>query len=213
MVLEEPKKQARYGWAEAWFGNAFAGLSFLVRPMYVSKEVLIRLSRALGNDVYFTRESNADILRNAPVTVQSLSAALYVILLSISLVVGVLYGFVTGAIMLLVAFAVPVLGLRMYNTYFNHGGGNRDEVIAEKIVEAASENDSVLAVVGDAHADGVRRAIPEEIEVKYYQPRYGRFSVTHLREMLLPFALVLLRTVGLYVVVLWLFFRLAPLLT
>ena len=82
--------------------------------------------------------------------------------------VGLIWGPVQGASLLLASFGIPVLTIRIYNTRFNRGERNRDELMAKKIQEALETNDSVLAIVGHAHADGVMDALPDDLDVDHH---------------------------------------------
>jgi fermentation-respiration switch protein FrsA (DUF1100 family) len=204
LVLEGTKNTGDYGVTEGWFQQAIAGMFYILSPLYVSKEILVDFAELQGANVYFTRESDAEVLRNAPLTMRVISASLYFLLLPSSVIVGLITGdYLAGAGFLAVSFSVPVLLLRFYNMEFNSGDQNRDEVMAQKIADAAEENDTVLAVVGAGHADGIIDALPKTLNVTYHPPEYGRASKEHLKEILIPLFQTFSLLLTLYLAILW----------
>lgn len=172
LVLEGSEQDAEYGILEFWFWYATTGLFYIAGPVYRSTdELLIRLARYQGIEIYSTRKSDADILRSAPVSLQGFAGLLYLVLVFASVGVGVVYGIGWGAVTLFFAFFVPVLGLRLYNTYLNPTTSNRDRIMAEKIVEAAENHDQILAIVGAAHARGVRDNLPDKFDVDFRETK------------------------------------------
>lgn len=172
LVLEVPEQEAEYDILELWFWYATTGLFYIAGPVYRSTdELLTRLARYQGTEIYFTRKSDADVLRAPPVSIQGLAGVLYLILVFASVLVGVVYGILWGAVILFFAFFVPVMGLRYYNMYINPTESNRDRLMAEKIVEAAGEHDQILAIVGAAHASGVRDNLPDEFDVDFRESK------------------------------------------
>jgi len=165
LVLEGSEKDPEWGITEGWFQQAIGGIFYVMGPLYLSKEILVEIARFQDADLYFTRESDAEVLRNAPRLVRWFSAFLYFLMLPSSVGVGLIWGPIQGASFLLVSFGIPVLTIRFYNTRFNRGKKNRDELMAQKIQKALEMNDSVLAIVGHAHADGVKDALPDDLDV------------------------------------------------
>jgi hypothetical protein len=204
LVLEGTENTGDYGVTEGWFQQAIAGMFYILSPLYVSKEILADFAELQGADVYFTRESDAEVLRNAPFTMRVISASLYFLLLPSSVIVGLITGdYLAGAGFLAVSFSVPVLLLRLYNMEFSSGDQNRDEIMAQKIAEATEENDTVLAVVGAGHADGIIDALPNTLDVSYYPPEYSRISKEHLKEILIPLFQMFSLLLTLYLAILW----------
>lgn len=160
---------------------------YILGPLYISKEILVDFAELQGANIYLTRETDTELLRNAPLHLRAIPAGLYFLLLSIGLAIGLLTGeYFTGASVLAGDFFLPVLLLRLYNTKFRSNALNRDELMAKKIVDAAKENDTVLAVVGFSHAEGIIESLPETLELCYHPPEYGRISKQHLKETLVP---------------------------
>ncbi|AJF27869.1 hypothetical protein SG26_19045 (plasmid) [Haloarcula sp. CBA1115] len=168
LVMEGSENNPEWGITEGWFQQAIGGMFYVMGPLYISKESLVEFAKYQDADLYFTRESDAEVLRNAPRLVRWFSAFLYFIMLPSSVVVGLIWGPVQGASLLLASFGIPVLTIRIYNTRFNRGERNRDELMANKIQEALETNDSVLAIVGHAHADGVMDALPDDLDVDHH---------------------------------------------
>jgi hypothetical protein len=171
LVLEGNEGDAEYRATEGWFQQALAGMFYVLSPLYISKEILVRFAEYQDATVYFTRASDAEVLRNAPKLVRLFSAVLYFLLLPGSIIAGLLLGYLWGAGILFFSFALPVLFIRIYNSRFNTDERNRDRIMAQKIEEATDAHDTVLAVVGGAHADGVRDALPDNLDVEYHPPK------------------------------------------
>ena len=92
---------------------------------------------------------------------------------------------------------------------FRSGNQNRDEIMAQRIAEAAEENDTVLAVVGAGHTDGIIDALPKTLNVTYHPPEYGRASKEHLKEILIPLFQTFSLLLTLYLAILWIMVNLA----
>jgi hypothetical protein len=204
LVLEGEESQGEYTMTEGWFQQAKTGMFYILSPLYVSKEIFVDFAELQEANVYFTRDSDAEVLRNAPFLVRAISAALYYLLLPTSVVVGLLTGdYVTGAGFLAISFIVPVLLLRWYNMRFQSKEKNRDQLMAEKITEAAEGNGSVLAVVGEGHTEGVLDALTDELDVTHHPPKYSRASREHLRDIAIPVFQMFSLLFTLYVFVVW----------
>jgi hypothetical protein len=173
LVLEGNEKDSEWGITEGWFQQAMAGMFYVMEPLYLSKETIVEIAQFQGADVIFTRESDAEVLRNAPRLVRWFSAFLYFIMLPGSVAVGLIWGAVQGAFLLFASFTIPVLTIRIYNTKFSRGEKNRDRLMAGKIMEALESNDSALAIVGADHADGVKDALPDDLDIDF-QPTKSR---------------------------------------
>jgi len=171
LVLEGNKSDAEYRTIEGWFQQAIAGMFYILSPLYISKEILTRFAEYQDAAVYFTRESDAEVLRNAPRLVRLFSAVLYFLLLPGSIIIGLLWGYLWGAGSLFFSFALPVLFIRIYNSRFNSAERNRDRIMAQKIEKAAETHETVLAVVGGAHTDGVLDALPDDLDIEYHPPK------------------------------------------
>ncbi len=171
LVIEGNESDAEYRVTEGWFQQAIAGMFYVLSPLYVSKEILIRFAKYQQAAVYFTRESDAEVLRNAPRLVRLFSAVLYYLLLPGSIIVGILKGYLWGTGILFISFVLPVLFIRVYNSRFNTTERNRDQVMAQKIEEASDTHETVLAIVGDAHSEGVIDSLPNDLDVEYHSAK------------------------------------------
>ena len=204
LVLEGTENTGDYGITEGWFQQAITGMFYILSPLYVSKEVLVDFAELQGADVWFTRESDAEVLRNAPFTMRLISASLYFLFLPSSVIIGLITGdYLAGAGFLAVSFFVPVLILRLYNMEFNSADQNRDKIMAQKIAEATKENETVLAVVGAGHTDGIIDALPNTLNISYHPPEYSRTSKEHLKEIFIPLFQMFSLLLTLYLAILW----------
>ena len=178
LVLEGSEKDPEWRITEGWFSNAMAGMFYIMGPLYLSKEIIVEIARFQNADVFFTRESDAEVLRNAPLVVRWFSAFLYYVMLPGSVVAGLIWSFFHGAFLLFASFVVPVMLIRFYNMKFSRGERNRDRLMAKKIQEASENNELVLAIVGANHADDVEDALPEDLDVEYHHTKSGKVTVS-----------------------------------
>lgn len=204
LVLEGQETEGDYRISEVWFEQALSGMFYLLSPVYLSKKLLVDLAMLQEAEIYYTRESDADILRNAPISVRVISMSLYFLLLLGSVTVGLLTGnYLRGAMVLAASFFLPVFLIRYYNSSFNSTDGNRDRIMADKITEAAQKHETVLAIVGAHHSEGICNHISEELKVKFHPPSYGRASRDHLSEILLPLFKTFSLLLTLYLAIMW----------
>jgi len=129
LVLEGTENTGDYGITEGWFQQAVEGMFYILSPLYISKEILVDFAELQGADVYFTRESDAEVLRNAPITMKVVSASLYFFLLPSSVIIGVITGdYLSGGwLPCRVVSPFPFFSPRWYNMKFGSGNQNRDE--------------------------------------------------------------------------------------
>ena len=203
LVLEGNENAAEWGITESWFQQAVAGMFYVMGPLYLSKEIIVEMARLQGAERFFTRESDAEVLRNAPRLVRWFSAFLYFIMLPSSVIVGLSQGTVAGATLLFASFAIPVLLIRIYNSDFAQGEKNRNRRMAGKIQEALETNDLVLAIVGADHADGVRDALPEYLDVDYHPTKSGGLTVSGIWDLMVRGFQMFSLLFFLYLAILW----------
>lgn len=82
---------------------------------------------------------------------------------------------------------------------------NRDQIIADKIAEAAEEYNRVVAVVGGDHLDSVAERLPAQITPEKRSPAYGVYSWEHAKEVATPAFTAVSVLFALYLVILELF--------
>lgn len=92
---------------------------------------------------------------------------------------------------------IPPLALRMRET--SRTDRNRDEIIAEKIAEAAEEGGRVVAVVGHRHRDDVVSYLPEWIDPKPKDPVYDWYHPRTLLGVVFALITIIVMYGGLYV--------------
>ena len=187
VVFEGAETDPEYRFYEGWFDLLILLFNATIGHLYQDKTILRDLAEVQDMSIRFTRESDAEVLRNTPVLIHLLGAVLFYALILVSIIGGtVTENLVTGSLWLLSAVAAPLLLIRVYNTKLGKGPKNRDGIIANEIREAAEENERVLAIVGAAHASGIKARLPDEIKVEYKSPEYGMFSLRHGRDVLRP---------------------------
>ncbi|MEF8780544.1 MAG: hypothetical protein V5A46_07680, partial [Haloferacaceae archaeon] len=207
LVLEGQGSEPDYGWSDGWFQISVSALFWIMGRVYVSKDILLDLAEVQETDVVYTRDADSDLLENTPLFMQVFSALLFYSLVPGSVAVGVVFPNLWGATVLFLGFALPVLGIRMYNTQRSEGENNRDKIIANKIAEAVNQGDSVVAIIGERHLQGVEEHLPESIDPDVRQPAYSKWSRPHVKEVAFPFFEMILVLYSLFLLVAWVMIR------
>ncbi|GGJ16719.1 hypothetical protein GCM10008995_28310 [Halobellus salinus] len=63
---------------------------------------------------------------------------------------------------------------------------NGDQIIADKITEAAAQGNRMVAVIGADHLNGIAKKLPEEIALEKRTPADGMYSWQHATEIATP---------------------------
>ncbi|WP_152421534.1 hypothetical protein [Haloferax gibbonsii] len=209
LVLEGQASESEYGWSDGWFQISISALFWIIGRVYVSKDILRDLAEVQETGLVFTRDADSDLLENTPFFMQVFSALVFYTLVPGSVAAGIIFPKLWGAVILFCGFALPVLGIRIYNTQRSKGDKNRDKIIADKIADAAEEGDSVLAIVGESHSEGVKKHLPDSIDPDVRPPAYSRLSKPHVKEVAFPFFEMILVLYSLFLVVSSVMLRLA----
>lgn len=187
LVLEGKGSDADYERGGSWFSATSWIFGLVMSNIYTDNRVLEDLALAQDASVIHTRESNADLVRNAGGFAKWTAALLFYVLFPLSLIIGIVTGqTVTGALVLLLSSLVPLLLLRVYNMRRSEGEENTDQRMADKIVEAAEDSERVVAVMGQAHVDGVKDRLPEDLNIDERGVAYPIWSRMHLEELITP---------------------------
>lgn len=203
LVIEGQASESEYGWTEGWFNISVLAMFWLIGRIYVSKDILLDLAEVQSTEVVYTREANSDLLENTPLFMKLFSALTFYTLVPGSVIIGLKYGTTWGMTTLFSGFALPVLAIRFYNMNQSSEEKNRDKIMADKIIEAEGEDQSVLAIVGAGHVKGIEKHLPEDLDVEVRPPAYPRRAKEHIREVALPFFEVMLVLYSLYLLVSW----------
>lgn len=187
VVFEGAETDPEYRFYEGWFSLLIVLFDATIGHLYQDKTILRDLAEVQDTSIWFTRESDAEVLRNTPVLIHLLAAFLFYASILVSIIGGTVTGnLVSGSFWLLGAVTIPLLLIRIYNTKLGKGSENRDGIIANVISKAAQENDRVIAIVGAAHVSGIKERLPDDIDVEYKPPQYGVFSLRHGRDVFRP---------------------------
>lgn len=206
LILEGSQSDPEYGLLPGWFTLAFELMFSTIGRVQQSKSILVDFAEVSDIDLKFTRESEAEILNNAPVLVRFISGSLFYLLFGISLLYGALTGdYFRGALLLLFAAGLPLAIIRFYNMYARRGDENRDRIIANHIIDASESHESILVIVGAAHGDGVLQRLPDEFEIEVIEPKYGVWSWSNIREIIRPLSLGYATILGVYVMILFIY--------
>lgn len=185
LVIEGREGDGDLSWLHGWFGIAMLIFEHLfARFVYTDHQTLVDIAKGQGADVVYTREADTDILANSHRIVVGIAFVLFYGLITASVFVGLLISEMSGAAILLIAGLAPLLLLRLHETLKPHG--NRDQIIAEKIEEAAEDGGRVVAVMGQKHAENVPDYLPEEMDPTVQEPKYGVLSVGTVRDLAFP---------------------------
>lgn len=205
LVLETRADTGSTRVGSEWLVLPIVMLSWILESSYMSKDVLVELTEVQDGDVYYTRETDLDMIENTPFPIKFLAAGIFYLLLPASVWTGFLTGNqLFGSILLLWALIIPVLLIRLYNMKRTEASLNRDQLIANTIADAANNHGTVLAVVGAGHLSGVKQRLPDELDPEIHPPQYSIWSKSHFKEILLPAFKASLIIFSLYVLVVWL---------
>ena len=207
LVLEGEREDADYGLLRSWYATAMSIVGLvLFDTLYTDHRILVDLAEAQDAELIATRESDAELVENANPLVEVVAAVLFY-----GIFVGsVFYGLATGdtlggAVLLLGAALLPVIVLRRHGMNRSASELNRDQIIADKIAEAAEEYNRVVAVVGGDHLDSVAERLPAQITPEKRSPAYGVYSWEHAKEVATPAFTAVSVLFALYLVILELF--------
>jgi hypothetical protein len=183
LIIEGQREQAELGWLHGWFGIAMLIFEHLFAHfLYTDQQMLVDIAEGQGAEIRYTRDSDADLLRNSHALVVALAFASFYFLIFLSAVFGLLLdNQVNGAACLVGSGLVPILLLRVHETV--KVKGNRDQKIAEKITKAANPGDRVVAVLGHQHAKNVPQYLPGHLDPEARPPLYGTFSLKMVRDL------------------------------
>jgi len=153
------------------------GLVFF-ETLYTDHRILVDLAEAQQAEIIAIRESDATLTENANSLVELIGAILFYGLF----VFSVFYGLFTqntlyGAFFLLGSAILQILLLRYHGTIRDSDDLNRDQVTADKIIEAADQSDRIVAIGGAKHLDRVAEKLPENLEPDIRESAYGIYSL------------------------------------
>lgn len=175
----------RFEVAEAWFALSIYAFFWILESVYASDEIVVDLAKAQGIDVVYTRDSDMDLLDRVPFWVKAAAAGAFYLLLPASIWVGFLTGNqLMGAYLLFLGIITPLFIVRSYEVRSRQN--DQEEDIAKEIRHAVSRGHRVLVIVGAGHIDAIRQELPEDVTAEVYPPKYGIWSIDHLRDVGLP---------------------------
>lgn len=194
LVIEGQEGESDLGWLHGWFGIAMLIFEHLfARFVYTDHQTLVDIAKGQNADVIYTRESDADILSNSHRIVVGIAFVMFYGLICTSVFVGLLVDEATGAGILLLAGLGPLLLLRTHETV--KSDGNRDQIIAGLVEDAATDGGRVVAVMGQKHAENVPSYLPDEMDPIVRKPKYGFLSAGTVRDLAFP-SVQLVATLG-----------------
>lgn len=197
LVLEGPEEDAKYGLFQQWYAFAMLLTEYLFfRVFYTDSTVLEDIAKAQDAEVVKTRETDAAILENSHILVRVFAAVLFLILIFGAALFGIAGIHLYGVPLLILSAMLPPLVLRIHES--TRSSKSRNELMAEKIANAAKEGSRVVAVVGDSHADEVCDHLPESIDPKQEDAEYPWYTWRHFKDIAYP--------TFVFVSVLWVFY-------
>jgi len=185
VILEGPKEQAEYGIFQQWYAFAMLLTEYLFfRVFYTDSSVLEDIAYAQDADVWRTRESDAAILENSHIFVRVSAAFLFILLFFGSSLAGISGNDMVGVPLLLLSLMLPILVLRLHES--SRSDNSRNDLMADRILQVLEDDDRVVAIVGESHADEICDRIPPEINLERQSPVYPVYSLSHLRDIAYP---------------------------
>lgn len=206
---EDPELASDYGWFDGWFQWSVILFFWFLETAYLSKIVIEDLADFQEADIQYTRETNAEMLDNASPWAKLVAATLFYLILVISVGMGAVTGpnitrvDLYGAGFLFLAVGLPPIVVRIHNMRQSSKDRNRDQIIADKIADAAEEGGRVVAIVGGAHLPGIRERLPDHINPTVHRPVYGPCSYRHFREIVPPLFKTGLVLFSFYLLTVW----------
>ena len=195
LVLEHAEEDSKLHLRYIWFHALMWMLTnFFFRRLYTDPTPLEELTLSHEGDIKRTRSSDVEIIENASLGAELAALLMFLSFTTTSLLIGVFFAkmgaITTGGGLFILGTLIPPLALRVRES--SRTDCNRDEIIAEKIAEAAEGGGRVVAVVGHRHRDDVMSYLPEWIDAEPQDPVYDWY---HPRALLgLVFAVITLIT-------------------
>lgn len=211
LILEQenPEMESDYGWLDGWFQWSVVLFFWFLETVYRSKIILEDLADFQDANIQYTRETNAEMLDNASPWAKLFGASLFYIFLLASVGLGAASGpeistiDLYGAALLFLAVGIPPFVIRAHN--MRQSSGNRDQIIAGKIADAAETEERVVAIVGGSHLPGIKDALPDDLNPTVHRPVYGVCTPRHVREVISPLFKSGLVLFSFYLLTVWVF--------
>ena len=192
-IFEAPKEQAEYPLQYRWFQILMWLFNYFImnRVVYTDHSILKDIANRHDANKIPTRKANSSLINDAPRGDVATSFAVFAILFIGSILIGFLYDrlwmLFAGSIVFTGGMTIPVLLLRVAES--DRENNNRDRKIAGEIAAVAKKGERVVAILGDAHCDPVKKKLPERIEVEFHPTSYNR---RHPRQILSDLKLVII---------------------
>ena len=170
---------------EGWFAVSMLSFFWILDSVYASDGVIVDLAKAQGADVVYTRASDMDVLDAVPIAIKLIAAGTFYLLIPASIWIGFLTGSqLTGAYLLFLGIVTPIFVVRSYELQAT--SNHREAAIANEIIEADHRGDDILAIVGDGHINRITQEFPDHLDYEFIPPKYGPWSIPHLRDIGMP---------------------------
>lgn len=188
--------------AEGWFALSVLSFFWILENVYTSDGVLVDLAEAQGANVIYTRGSDMEMLDAVPIGIKVLAAGAFYLLIPASIWIGFLTGSqLTGAYLLFLGIVTPIFVVRGYE--LRATPNHREQSIALEIVEAVHRGDDILAIVGNGHLERILDELPNDLEPEVIPPRYGPWSIPHLKDIGMPMFKAGLVLFSMYLLSVW----------
>lgn len=191
LIIEEAKEEAQYSPSQYWFGGLMWVMKhFFFRIFYPNNAVLKDIAHSQGAKIQFTRESNASVLKNAGIRQQLFAVFFITFCIFSSAYIGVVgldwwtprENYIISVALLPLSVIFSIYMIR--NSDSDNSAGNRNEIIADKIIESAQRGGIVVAIVGSSHAKKVRECLSERFDPDYREPVYDTLSLPNIKQNL-----------------------------
>lgn len=184
-VIEDSEEKSDYDRQSIWFQVLmwFFDLFVMNRLVYTDSSVLEDIADEQGANKVYTRTADSALIENASRVDIMTSFALFALLTTSSIAIGILFREVLfiliGILLFVLGMICPIILLRIEES--NRNTNNRDQKITDEIVGATMEGGRVVAILGNKHCEPVKKKLPDEIEPNFYPTSYGRY---HPRQIL-----------------------------
>ncbi|MDB2272355.1 hypothetical protein PM032_15225 [Halorubrum ezzemoulense] len=167
LIIEDVEQQAEYPRRYFWFQiQMWLLIHLFFNRIYTDHGVLEDIANIQDADITKTRESNSALIDSASRTDIVTSLFVFVTPVIVAFIIGVQYSgwwmFIGGIASFTLGMIGPPILLRMEES--EREDDNRDEIIAEKITNAAETGGRVVAVIGEQHRQPTVENLPEWID-------------------------------------------------
>jgi hypothetical protein len=183
LVLEDAKENVEEIPEPALVDRIVQFPFFFIGPIYTDNTPLLAAANKSRTDLYYTRESNGDVVEDLPTPIPELVQGVWLLMLLATVVLAAGTGVhVVGSMAAYVGLFVLPIGIRAARGRFFEDK-NRNKMMANTIREAHDSSGRTLAILGNRHTDDVAEYLPDDLVDNRVELAYSLKSWRGLREI------------------------------